>query len=183
MIGYIQKPPWDTNQTPPEVYEFTANKPPGRVLDLGCGTGTNVITLAKLGWYAIGVDFIPKAIRIARRKALNAGVDAEFFINDVTNLNKVEGQFNLILDIGCYHSLDNKGMENYRKNIKELLVPGGHFLIYLFLKTQKLSPGSGATEDDLFPFSDFLVELNRADSTERGIMKSSWLMYKKPTDE
>jgi len=182
-LSYIQKPPWDTNQTPPEVFEFIANKQPGRALDLGCGTGTNVITLAKHGWRATGVDYVPKAIHIARRKAKKRGVNAKFFIDDVTHLKKIAGQFDLILDIGCYHSLDNNGREAYQENIKDFLVPGGYFLIYLFFKTNMSTSSSGAIEADLIPFSNFLLRINRTDGTERGIKKSSWITYKKPPYE
>ncbi|MEW6615857.1 MAG: methyltransferase domain-containing protein [Thermodesulfobacteriota bacterium] len=51
--------PWDTNITPPEVMEFIQKTSPGRALDLGCGTGTNGITLARHGWKVTGVDFAP----------------------------------------------------------------------------------------------------------------------------
>ena len=60
---YFRKPPWDTNQTPPEVLDFIKHKPPGKALDLGCGTGTNAITLAKNDWQVVGIDFVSKAIR------------------------------------------------------------------------------------------------------------------------
>ena len=60
--------PWDTQVTPPEVMEFIARTPPGKALDLGCGTGTNAIALARHGWRVTGVDFIPKAILAARGK-------------------------------------------------------------------------------------------------------------------
>ena len=46
--------PWDTQVTPPEVMEFIARTPPGKALDLGCGTGTNAITLARHGWQVDG---------------------------------------------------------------------------------------------------------------------------------
>ena len=65
-------PRWDTNITPPEVVaviEGAAPLPAGRALDLGCGTGTNVIYLAQHGWETIGVDFSPVAIQQARQKA------------------------------------------------------------------------------------------------------------------
>ena len=32
--------PWDTGVSPPELLDFLDRHPPGRALDLGCGTGT-----------------------------------------------------------------------------------------------------------------------------------------------
>jgi len=40
--------PWDTQVTPPEVMELIANTSLGKALDLGCGTGTNAITLSRM---------------------------------------------------------------------------------------------------------------------------------------
>jgi cyclopropane fatty-acyl-phospholipid synthase-like methyltransferase len=179
-IWYFNDPPWDTNQTPPELVDFIQTKSPGRALDLGCGTGTNVITLVKNGWQATGVDFIPKAIRAAKRKAHKAGVTADFHIDDVSQLKNIHGQFDLILDIGCYHSLNPGSMINYQKRINELLKPGGVYLIYLFFKSKEAASRSGATEADLKPFSEFMTLVKREDGSERGLRKSSWLTYQKP---
>jgi len=179
-IWYFKDPPWDTNQTPPELFDFIKTNPPGRALDLGCGTGTNVITLIKSGWQATGVDFIPKAIKAARRKALKAEVDADFHVGDVTLLKGIQGHFDLILDIGCYQSLTPGGMVNYQKKINQLLKPGGTYMIYLFFKTDEAASGSGAAESDLIPFTDFMEIVKREDGSERGIRKASWLTYKKP---
>jgi SAM-dependent methyltransferase len=176
-IWYWRKPPWDTNQTPPELLDFITGNSPGRALDLGCGTGTNVITLAKNGWQVSGVDFIPKAIRSARRKTARADVKADLRVGDVTKLDDIQGPFDLILDIGCYHSLSPLGMQAYRQNIQRLLSPGGTFMLYLFFKIE--DSGTGATEDDLQPFSEFLSLTERQDGTDREIRKSSWLFYEK----
>jgi SAM-dependent methyltransferase len=176
-IWYFRNPPWDTNKTPPEVIDFIAQNPPGKALDLGCGTGTNVITLVKNGWQATGVDFIPKAIRTAKLKTAREKVNARFFVGNVTNLEWIEDQFNLILDIGCYHSLDSNGRRDYRDNIKRLLAPGGTYLVYLFYKSDPTIAGSGVTQMDIEAFSNFLELVNRQDGTERGLRKSSWLTY------
>jgi SAM-dependent methyltransferase len=177
---YFKNPPWDTHQTPPEVYDFIQKNPPGRALDLGCGTGTNVITLAKNGWQVTGIDFIPKAIRTARHRAIIEQVVVDFRVGDVTRLDGIDGYFDLILDIGCYHTLDTPGMQAYRDNIKRLLLPGGTYLIYLFFKSEDVLTDTGALETDLDPFQDFLELVHRQDGTERGIRKSSWLTYRNP---
>ncbi|TFG49883.1 MAG: class I SAM-dependent methyltransferase, partial [Anaerolineales bacterium] len=86
MLRYLlNDPPWDTGITPPEVYQFLEENSPGRALDLGCGTGTNVITLAEHGWQVTGIDYVPKAIRIARQKARRKGYQSEvkFLVGDV----------------------------------------------------------------------------------------------------
>src|SRR6266545_4272992 len=63
--------PWDTGVTPPEVVELVEGKtplPPGRALDLGCGTGNEVAYLARHGWTATGVDLVQVAIDRAASK-------------------------------------------------------------------------------------------------------------------
>ena len=102
-------PRWDTNITPPEVVaviEGAAALPAGRALDLGCGTGTNVIYLAQHGWETIGVDFSPVAIQQARQKAKDTP-GATFVEGDVSQLSHlgIQGPFDFVLDIGCFHGL------------------------------------------------------------------------------
>ncbi|MGD2158455.1 MAG: methyltransferase domain-containing protein, partial [Anaerolineales bacterium] len=99
-LWYYRKPPWDTGVSPPELIKFIEENPPGKAIDMGCGTGTNVITLAQHGWEAMGVDFVARAIAKAQRKAEKARVDVSFFVADVTKLDRVSNSFDLILDIG-----------------------------------------------------------------------------------
>jgi len=141
-----------------------------------------VITLAEKGWQVTGVDFVPKAIRTARKKAKQANVNVDFFVGDVTRLGHIEGPFDLILDIGCYHSLDPSGMQAYRDQVRRLLAPGGTYMIYLFFKPDvkdSMLNGSNATEADLRPFLDFMDFVQRKDGTERGIFRSAWITYQK----
>jgi SAM-dependent methyltransferase len=46
--------------------------PPGRAVDLGCGTGAHTIELSNRGWQAVGVDNQPRAVRIAQAQAAAA---------------------------------------------------------------------------------------------------------------
>src|SRR5512139_2762941 len=88
-LWYFQRPPWDSGISPPELMEFIRSSQPGRALDLGCGTGTNIISLAKNGWQVTGVDFASHAISIARRKAQSEGVTADLRVSDVTSLEGI----------------------------------------------------------------------------------------------
>jgi SAM-dependent methyltransferase len=67
--------PWDKEQIPDpvrEVVEGPEAPPPGRALDLGCGTGTQSVYLAQHGWDVIGIDFVSRPLAQARGKALAA---------------------------------------------------------------------------------------------------------------
>ncbi len=104
--------------------EYIANHPPGRALDLGCGTGTNVITLARHGWRVIGVDFARRAIAIARYKARQARIQVDLRVGDVTKFTN-PGSFDLVLDIGCFHTLPFALRQEYIHNLTQLLAPQG----------------------------------------------------------
>lgn len=172
-------PPWDTGITPPELKACIQDLPPGRALDLGCGTGTNVIFLAQHGWQTTGVDFVEHAIQIARRKSLKAGVYATFLVGNVAHLGNFPDLFDLILDIGCFHSLASSDREAYINGVTQLLAPEGVYLLYLFFRDQDEKPGAGVTQTDLDALSQHLTLVKRQDGTERGRRSSAWLTYKK----
>ncbi|MEJ2598305.1 MAG: class I SAM-dependent methyltransferase [Anaerolineales bacterium] len=173
---YWRKPPWDTGISPPELIAFIENHPPGRALDLGCGTGTNVITLSKAGWQAVGVDFVGKAIRKARRKAHQAGIQASFYVDDVTRLENINGRFDLILDIGCFHSLHPDNRSTYLRNLERLLAPNGTYLLYAFIKENDQEE-RGLGQADLQALNKHFSLLERQDGSERGLRPSAWFKY------
>src|SRR5579872_6189035 len=51
------------------VVEAARSLPPGRALDLACGTGRNALWLAQHGWSVTAVDGSPAAIEILRERA------------------------------------------------------------------------------------------------------------------
>jgi SAM-dependent methyltransferase len=128
--------PWDTGITPPEVVEAIEGPQrlePGRALDLGCGTGTNALYLARHGWFVVGVDFSSLAISSARRKAeWVSGVT--FVEGDVTRLSSlgVEGPFDLVLDIGCFHGVTPSRRDDYVREVAAVARPGGTMLLFAF---------------------------------------------------
>jgi len=172
-----QRPPWDTGITPPEVEKFIASHPPGRALDMGCGTGTNVITLARHGWQVTGVDFAWSAIRFARRKVNQAGVKANLRVDDVTRLHGIAGPFDLILDIGCFHNLSAERRPSYLQHVVQLLDSAGTYLLYVHFKPEADDQEHGIVESDLDKIASRLKLISRQNGTEQGYNPSAWLAY------
>ena len=129
-ILYWFSPPWDTGIPAPELVRTIAGLPPGRAIDLGCGTGTNLLYLAEHGWEITGVDFIGRAIAAAKRKL---GSRPAVLLNaDVTNLEvlPLPGPYDLALDMGCFHSLTRADRALYARGLAHWMKPGGLYLLY-----------------------------------------------------
>lgn len=134
--------PWDTGITPPELLELVESgqlRPPGVALDLGCGAGTNVNFLTRLGFTAIGVDLAWLAVASARRKALAAGLPALFLAGDLADLPLDGIQASFVLDMGCLHSLSEEKRQRYAHWLSSLTGPGALYLLYGFDQ----DPGGG----------------------------------------
>jgi SAM-dependent methyltransferase len=113
-----------------------ARLPPGRALDLGCGTGANLRYLARHGFEATGVDFSRVALRVARERtaAEAAGSVIRFVEGDLTarTIPGVEGPFDLLIDYGTLDDLDPAGRRAMARLIAGLARPGAAFLLWCF---------------------------------------------------
>jgi SAM-dependent methyltransferase len=129
--------PWDRGESPPELLAFLETHSAGRAIDLGCGTGTNAITIASYGWRAIGIDQSFVAIAKARRKAGRISPGVRFVRGDATRAAEhpaIEGPFNLALDLGCLHTLSADRRLDYAASLRSLVSIGGTYLLYSFLQ-------------------------------------------------
>jgi ubiquinone/menaquinone biosynthesis C-methylase UbiE len=178
-LRYFRKPPWDSGISPPELLEFIRTHPPGKAIDLGCGTGTNVITLARTGWQVTGVDFASRAIRMAKAKVKRENVQADFHIGDVTKLNNVTGRYDLALDIGCFHSLSQTGKLDYLNQLNRILTPNGFWLMYGFFNPNTPPTGPGLGEADIELISSRLSLLSRRNGFDRRKRPSAWFLFQK----
>ena len=87
---YQGQAPWDTGQPQPGIIRLAeAGQIRGSVLDVGCGTGENLLYLAARGHKAWGLDFVPVAIERAKAKAAQRGIDAHFLVGDALELKKL----------------------------------------------------------------------------------------------
>jgi len=146
---------WDRARPLPDLVEFIEGESapaPGRALDLGCGTGTDSVYLAGRGWEVTGVDMVPRALALARRRAAAAGVSPRFLRGDVTRLRELgvgEG-YTLLLDFGCFHTLPPDRREAYVRGVSEVAAPGATFLLFGFARPPRLAPmRAGVTGEEV----------------------------------
>jgi SAM-dependent methyltransferase len=182
--AYFNRPRWDTGITPPELTAFTESHPPGAAIDLGCGTGTNSLYLARHGWQIDGIDFSWIAILQARRRMSNAKVRANLLKGDVTRLQAypLRSPFDLAVDIGCMHALGRlEAARDYANGLIALLRPGGHYLLYAH---QAGEPGDSYPQHGLtlrwaeFLFTPALALMDYQPGTERN-MGAAWYFFQK----
>lgn len=76
--------------------------PPAKILDIGCGTGSLSLVLAKLGHQVTGIDLSPKMIAQAKVKTADAGLAGEF---EVMGAAKPEFPPQSFKGIVCRHVL------------------------------------------------------------------------------
>ena len=100
--------PWDSgghdSNLKEVIYDYSIKPCP--VLELGAGTCSDAIWLAKQGFKVTAIDVSPTAVEIAKKKVSEAGVDIDVICADVLE-DKLPGSlFTLIFDRGCFHSLE-----------------------------------------------------------------------------
>ncbi len=124
-------PRWDSPEHRPELEELARNHRSGRALDIGCGTGSDALYLASQGWDVVGVDFVPQAIASARGRALARGSTARFVAGDASRLREagIAGPFDLIVDIGCYHSIPDRFRDAYATEVAAVARTGADFYL------------------------------------------------------
>jgi SAM-dependent methyltransferase len=110
----------------PEAAEF-ANHRGQRVLEIGCGTGCDLLQFAKNGANATGVDITPMHLELARRRV---GSLAQVIESDARKLPFPDSSFDYVYSHGVLHHSDEP-----RKIVDEIfriLRPGGRFNIQVY---------------------------------------------------
>lgn len=101
------------------------------VLDMTCGTGSQVFHLTKRGYKVTGADFSPALLRIARAKARIEKTPVEFIDGDMRTLQV--GLFDAVITIAnAVGHLTKAGFEKSLRNIRRNLKGGGVYIFDIF---------------------------------------------------
>jgi SAM-dependent methyltransferase len=141
---YLQNDvPWDSGIASRELFRVLQDEQiaPGRAFELGCGTGTNAVSLAQRGFDVVAADFSSVAIAGARRLTERQGCDIRFVAADVCCLDALREalgaaseitdrhQFSFLFDRGCYHCVRQERLAEYLATVNWLAAPGARMLI------------------------------------------------------
>ena len=144
--------PWERDTVPGPVTELAERiSPPGRALDVGCGTGRDAVYLSQRGWTVTGVDAVPRAIQAASRRAQAAGVQVNWILGDVAQLDALElgGGYALVLDRGCFHGLSDEERARCAAGVTAITAPGARFLMFAFCPRRAGVGPRGVTRDQI----------------------------------
>jgi SAM-dependent methyltransferase len=122
--------PWDVGRPQPAVARLASEGGfTGTVLDAGCGTGENSLLVAALGLPVLGVDVAETALSMARERAAERAIPAEFAWADALRLERLGRRFDMVLDCGLFHSFDGEERPEYVASLAS--VTGSDATLYI----------------------------------------------------
>lgn len=124
---YTDYAPWM-----PEVMGF--KKFPGaRLLEIGCGMGTDLLQFARGGAICTGIDLTPRSIAITRHRFALYGERGDFLIADAERLPFGDDSVDVVYSNGVlHHTPDTAGAI---REIHRVLKPGGTTKVMIYHKT------------------------------------------------
>ncbi len=158
QVGFT---PWEHGLAQPAIAEQISamfdreeaqrDRPYGRALDLGCGSGIHAVTLAKRGWDVTGVDVVSKALLRARKRAAKADVQLQLIQADVTALEaaNVGTNFRLVLDFGTVHGLTMDERAIVGHQVSHVLSDDATLLMLAFVPGHRAPLPRGMSRDEI----------------------------------
>lgn len=133
--------PWDIGRPQPTIVRLASSgRFAGAVLDAGCGTGENALHIASLGLPVLGVDVAQTALAIARAKAADRAIGAEFAVADALRLERLGRSFQTVLDCGLFHTFDGEERPGYVASLASATEQDGTLYVLCFSDD---GPGTG----------------------------------------
>jgi SAM-dependent methyltransferase len=144
--------------------------PPGRAVDVGCGSGRLVEALARCGWQVDGNDLSESMVLAARKRC--HGLPVALNVCDARQLNLTPRHYELVTTCWMIHWL-----EDVRPTLQQLtnaVAPGGHLV---------LQWSCGQPRVQGFALRDTLQEVFDRPAWRNRLKDAPLAMYHHPLDE
>ena len=121
---YSEYAPWM-----PRLMEFDQFRD-ARLLEVGCGMGTDLLQFARGGARCVGIDLTPRSIEISRHRFRLYGAGGDFMISDGERLPFHDESFDVVYSNGVlHHTPDTAGAI---REVHRVLRPGGVAKVMLY---------------------------------------------------
>jgi ubiquinone/menaquinone biosynthesis C-methylase UbiE len=127
--GHAQRYPWDV------VVSFVfRNAPAGksrqniRILEVGCGTASNLWFAAREGFDVYGIDGSASAINYARKRFAGEQLQGDLRVSTFTEIPFESAMFDLVIDRAAITCVDRRAACRAIAEVHRVLSPGGRFL-------------------------------------------------------
>jgi ubiquinone/menaquinone biosynthesis C-methylase UbiE len=121
---YTEYAPWM-----PRVMGFDKFRD-ARLLEIGCGMGTDLLQFARGGACCTGIDLTPRSIEITRHRFRLYDADGAFIISDGEHLPFPDERFDVVYSNGVlHHTPDTAGAI---REVHRVLRPGGTAKVMLY---------------------------------------------------
>ena len=141
-----------------------------KILEYGCGPGSQAFTLAERGAEVDAIDISDVAIEQASEQAEKLGVKINFTVMDAENLDFENDTFDLVCGSGILHHLE---LESCYRELTRVLKPGGkgvffepmgyHPIVNLY---RKLTPSMRTDDEHPLLMEDIRLAETYFDSVE-----------------
>ena len=128
-----------------------ALSPGQRVLDIGCGWGGMALYLhAKCGVDVLGVTLSEEQLKVARRRAEEAGV-SDHVRFELIDYRDVQGPFDRIVSVGMFEHVGTPHFHEFFAKCRELLTPDGVMLLHTIGRMGGPGTTDAFTQKYIFP--------------------------------
>lgn len=154
LFARYENPPAETPYPLEYAYHLVGNIKGKRVLDFGCGTGSNSLLLARRGASVCGIDISYDLLAIARQRLERARtpLQAHFVVASAHDLPLESESFDLVFGIAVLHHLD---LRLVSAEVHRVLKPGGRAIFQEPVRNSKLIEFGRKllpARDDVSPF-------------------------------
>ena len=128
----VERHRYETQPFMRELMEFDSFKGK-KLLEIGCGLGTDLLQFARGGAYVTAVDLTPRSIELVKKRFDLEGLPVDAQVADAERLPFEDGSFDAVYSFGVLHHTPNT--QKAIDEVYRVLKPGGRIIIMLYHKS------------------------------------------------